>query len=142
MNVVFGIVFGALALVLFVIGALATAGRLPGNPVIGLRVAAVRKSEEIWVKAHKVAGPFVLFAAVALTFGAAFAFIAQGWLWVAPIITAVLAVVALSFAGNAGARVASLLDAPSDTPDSTNAQPTPQVDLDALRGAARKADGR
>lgn len=150
-NTVVGSILIILSLVLVVAGALATAGKLPGNPVIGLRVASVRKDKSIWDQAHKVAGPFVLFAGVALAFGAAFAFIAAGWLWLAPVLMLVLAVAALSVAGNFGARAAALVDAAREageegsahtaaTPLQESAAPAPQVNLDALRTAATRAD--
>ncbi len=144
MNLLVGILYIVLALVLLTAGGMATAGKLPGNSVFGLRIAAVRKDKSIWDQAHKVAGPFVVFAGVALAFGAAFAFIASGWLWVTPVIAFIIAVVALSVAGNFGARAASLIDAARDEADNQPAQtaPAPQVNLDALRNAASKTDGQ
>lgn len=138
MNLVAGVLLSLVALFLVVVGLMATAGKLPGNPVVGLRLASVRKNKRIWDGAHRVAGPFVALAGVALAFGAAFAFIADGWLWVAPVIAAVVAVVALSAAGSAGARAAQLLDA---EPAQSEAPTGPKVDLEALRRAASQADG-
>lgn len=142
LNVVVGILFIIGAVVFIVLGGVAAAGKLPGNDIIGLRVPEVRKDESIWVQAHRVLGPFWILAGVALAMGAAFAFIASGWVWVAPVIALVAAVVALSVGGNFGARAAALVDAARDAnPEpETPAEPAPQVDLDALRRAAGKAD--
>ena len=142
MNLVVGIVFIFLALFLLVVGGMATAGKLPGNSAIGLRVASVRKDKAVWDQAHKVTGPFVVFAGVALAFGAAFAFIASGWLWIAPVIALIIAVVALSVGGNVGARTAALIDASRDESgaETEPAAPAPAVNLDALRNAASRAD--
>lgn len=142
LNVVVGILFIIGAVVFIVLGGVAAAGKLPGNNIIGLRVPEVRKDESIWVQAHRVLGPFWILAGVALAMGAAFAFIASGWVWVAPVIALVAAVVALSVGGNFGARAAALVDAARDTNPEPEApaEPAPQVDLDALRRAAGKAD--
>ncbi|WJY69125.1 SdpI family protein [Corynebacterium auris] len=134
LNLLVGFVMVLAALFLIVPGALAAAGKLPGNPWFGLRVAEVRKDRATWDRAHKVAGPIWIFGGVALAFGAAFAFIANGWLWIAPIVLAIIAVIAFSIGGNVGARAATLTDAPE------LAEPAPQVDLDALRRAAGRAD--
>ena len=139
---IIGIIFIVCALALLVPGALATAGRLPGNSIVGLRVPEVRKDEGIWVQAHRVVGPYLIFGGAALAFGAAFSFIASGWLWLAPVLLAVLAVVACALGGNMGARAARLIDDARANTTNTPADdaPTPSVNLDALRNAAREAD--
>lgn len=139
---IIGIIFIVCALALLVPGALATAGRLPGNSIVGLRVPEVRKDEGIWVQAHRVVGPYLIFGGAALAFGAAFSFIASGWLWVAPVLLAVLAVVACALGGNMGARAARLIDDARANTATTPADdaPAPSVNLDALRNAAREAD--
>lgn len=140
LNVVLGIVFLLAAVFFLVTGGMATAGKLPGNAVIGLRVPEVRKNESTWVQAHRVVGPFWVLTGLAMAIGAAFAFIAHGWVWVAPVVALVAAIIALSVGGNFGARAALLVDAAQN---STTAEPAPSpaVDLDALRNAASKADG-
>lgn len=141
LNTVLGIIFIVGALFFIITGAMATAGKLPGNKTIGLRVPEVRKNESTWVQAHKVVGPFWILTGVALAFAAAFAFIAHGWLWLAPSIAVVAAVVSLSVGGNFGARAAALVDAALDTPDPQPQAPAaPAVDVDALRRAAGHAD--
>lgn len=105
-GVVIGVVFIVFALALLIPGLLAALGRLPGNNVVGLHVPEVRKDEEIWVQAHKVAGPYLILGGLALAFGSAFAFIADGWLWMGPVVLGVVAVAAVAAAGNQGARAA------------------------------------
>ena len=141
-GVVIGVVFIVFALALLIPGVLATLGRLPGNNVVGLHVPEVRKDEEVWVKAHKVAGPYLILGGLALGFGAAFAFIANGWLWVGPVVLAVVAIAALAAAGNQGARAARLFAEAKEAEAEADTEPAPQVDLGALRNAAREADGR
>ena len=139
---IIGILFIVCALALLIPGALATAGRLPGNSIVGLRVPEVRKDEGIWVQAHRIVGSYLIFGGAALAFGAAFSFIASGWLWLVPAVLAVLAVVACALGGNMGARAARLIDDArnADATNSTDATPAPAVNLDALRNAAREAD--
>lgn len=144
-GVIIGVVFIVFALALLIPGVLAALGRLPGNNVVGLHVPEVRKDEEIWVQAHKVTGPYLILGGLALAFGAAFSFIANGWLWAGPVILALIAIAAVAAAGNQGARAAKLFaqakanDAEAASPAT---QPAPQVDLGALRNAARQADDR
>ena len=108
-RMIFGIVLLVLGLILTVIGGLAWAAKLPGNGVVGIRVPEVRKSRDLWVLAHRIAGPFWTLGGVALLFGACFAFIAQGWLWVLPVLTLLIALVAVGAgAGQAAHAVASI----------------------------------
>ncbi|WP_257161747.1 SdpI family protein [Corynebacterium cystitidis] len=141
-NLIVAVLFAVAALPLLVLGYLATTGKLKGNSYVGLRVQEVRQEEAIWTQAHRVTGPFLILAGVTLAFGAAFAWIAAGWLWLAPVVAVVLALVFLSVGGNMGARTASLLDAAQQAEQE---QPAPQpeapaVDLDALRRAAGQSD--
>lgn len=139
LNLVIGIVFAVLTLALFIPGALATAGKLPGNKWVGLHVRAVRKDQGIWDQAHKVAGPFWLLAALALAFGAAFSFIASGWMWVLPVVALVAAVITASVGGNFGARAATMVEnAREEEPEPEK----PAVNIDALRRAAGQADNK
>lgn len=159
LNVTLGVMFLLGAIAFIVIGALATSGKLPGNNVIGLRVQEVRSNEATWVQAHRVVGPFWILAGVALAMGAAFALIAHGWMWLAPVIALLAAGVALAIGGNFGAKTAALVDVAlhtqaNDQSSTTHtgtpsADPTngtggdtapPAVDLDAMRKAAGTAD--
>ena len=144
LNAVLGTIFIVLALVFLIVGAMATAGKLPGNNVVGLRVPEVRKNESTWRQAHRVVGPFWILTGVGLALAAAFAFIASGWLWIAPAIAVVASVVALSVGGNFGARAALLVDDALSTPDTPSEEPAaaPAVDLGALRNAATQADNK
>ncbi|MCT1684418.1 SdpI/YhfL protein family protein [Corynebacterium appendicis CIP 107643] len=141
-GVVIGVVFIVFALALLIPGLLAALGRLPGNNVVGLHVPEVRKDEEIWVQAHKVAGPYLILGGLALAFGSAFAFIADGWLWMGPVVLGAVAVAAVAAAGNQGARAARLFAEAKENEADADAAPAPQVDLGALRNAARRADDR
>lgn len=145
-NLIIAVLFLLVALVLIVVGAMAATGKLKGNSYIGLRVPEVRQEEAVWMQAHKVAGPFLIVAGVTLLFGAAFAWIASGWLWAAPVIAVIVALVFLSLAGNLGARSASLFAAARKAEQSEpKSEPKPEaeapaVDFDALRRAAGQAD--
>lgn len=141
-GVVIGVVFIVFALALLIPGLLAALGCLPGNNVVGLHVPEVRKDEEIWVQAHKVAGPYLILGGLALAFGSAFAFIADGWLWMGPVVLGAVAVAAVAAAGNQGARAARLFAEAKENEADADAAPAPQVDLGALRNAARRADDR
>lgn len=159
MNSVVGTILLILAVVLLVVGVLAWRRRLPGNNVIGLRVPEVRTSPEVWAGAHAVAGPVWIFGGIALLFGAIVAYLAFGWLWLIPLAAVFIALYALGAGASAGARTAALLDAEaqdnssccssggsaqdgaqSGTGSSQPTTPQPQVDLDALRRAARSQD--
>lgn len=138
-----GIILAVLALVLLVIGGLAAARKLPGNSVIGLRVAEVRKSQEIWDSAHHVAGLFWLLGGVALGFGALISFIASGWLWLLPVVAVLVALVAVGAGANLGARTAAAIDVAQEVEADRKANepsPAPAVDFEALRRAASESD--
>ncbi|MDK8496076.1 SdpI family protein [Corynebacterium marquesiae] len=151
-----GIIFLILAVFLIVVGALASSKRLPGNSYIGLRLQEIRKSREAWDNAHRVAGPFWILSGVCLVFGGIVALRAQGWMWLIPVLTFVAAVLALSIGSNLGSRAAFLYEqAHADEEgcgESCNcgsdgcggeeapAASAPQVDVDALRHAARESD--
>ena len=61
-----GIVFFVLAAVLLIVGGLATLRKLPGNSVVGLRLAEIRKSKDAWDNAHAIAGPFWMLGGLSL----------------------------------------------------------------------------
>ena len=86
--------------------------------MIGLRVPEVRKHESTWRQAHRVTGPFWVLAAVAFAIGAAFAFIAYGWMRILVAVAVIAALVSISVGGNFGARAAALVDAARDASDS------------------------
>lgn len=141
--IVIGTILAILAAALLIIGGLAAARKLPGNSVVGIRVAEVRKSREIWEAAHRVAGLFWIVGGVALVFGALVAFRADGWMWLIPAATAVVALFAVGAGANAGARTAAALDVAEELAKKQQpAAPAPKVDLAALRRAASQADRR
>lgn len=148
------IVYLVIAAVLIIVGIMASIRKLPGNSIIGLRLNEVRKSKETWDVAHAVAGPLWALAGVSLVFGGVVAWTAQGWMWLIPVVTAIVAVLALSAGGNLGAR-AALLHASQNNDEAGGCgeggcncgdggcgsnEPAPEVNMDALREAARNAD--
>lgn len=147
---VVGIIFLVLAAVLIIVGGLATLRKLPGNSVVGLRLAEIRKTREAWDNAHAIAGPFWFLGGIALVFGGVIALRAEGWMWLIHALTAVVAILALSIGSNMGARAAYLWDqAHKDDDgcgDSCNCSDggcggeAPAVDVSAIRAAAQHAD--
>lgn len=145
MTTILGTVLLILAIALLVIGVLAWRRKLPGNPVIGIRVAEVRKSKEIWEAAHQVAGPLWLVGGVALVFGGLVAFRAEGWMWLLPALTVIVALAAVGAGANIGARRAAAIDVAQKYEEEhapTPAAPAPKVDMEALRRAAGAADDK
>ena len=145
-----GIIFLILAVFLIVVGALASTKRLPGNSYIGLRLQEIRKSREAWDNAHRVAGPFWILSGVCLVFGGIVALRAEGWMWLIPVFTFIIALLALSIGSNMGARAAYLWDQAHkeeegcgdscNCGDSGCGDSAPAVDVAALRNAAQHAD--
>ncbi|MFH6890525.1 SdpI family protein [Corynebacterium aurimucosum] len=147
---VVGIIFLILAAVLIVVGGLATLRKLPGNSVVGLRLAEIRTSREAWDNAHAVAGPFWFLGGVALVFGGIIALRAEGWMWLIPALTFVVAILALSIGSNMGARASYLWNQAHkgdegcgdsyNCGDSGCGGEAPTVDVSAARAAAARAD--
>lgn len=121
---IIGVVLLILAALLLVVGTLATLRKLPGNSVIGLRVEEVRKSKDVWDAAHAVAGPVWFLGGAALLFGGVTAL--RG-IWIIPLVSFIVAVLAVSVGANLGARASVVAT-------------KPKVDLNALRSAAAKSD--
>lgn len=143
MTTILGTVLLILAIALLVLGLLAWRKKLPGNPVIGIRVAEVRKSQEIWEAAHQAAGPLWLVGGVALVFGGLIAFRAEGWMWLLPVLAVIVAVAAVGAGANIGARRAAAIDVAQKYEEEhapAPAAPAPKVDMEALRRAANAAD--
>ena len=147
---VVGIIFLIVAAIFIVVGGLASLRKLPGNSVVGLRLAEIRKTKEAWDNAHAVAGPFWFLAGVALVFGGIIALRAEGWMWLIPALTFVVAVLALSVGSNMGARAAYLWDQAHKEDDGCGEScncgdggcggEAPTVDGAAARTAAKRAD--
>ncbi|WP_156193570.1 SdpI family protein [Corynebacterium kalinowskii] len=139
---ILSIVVLILAAALLVVGGLATARRLPGNPLIGLKVPEVRKSKEAWDVSHAVAGPMWVAAGVSLLFGGlvglrlstllALIFLA---------LTIFVAAVFLGIGANNGAKAAHLMDRQhkdegcGEDCNCGSEEPKPEVDVAALRKA-------
>src|SRR5690625_933883 len=150
-----GIIMLIFAVYWLVFGGLATARRLPGNKYFGLRVPDVRRSTEAWDGSHVVAGPVWIFAGITLLFGALVAFRASGWMWLIPVATVLIAIVAISVGSNLGARAAHLYTLKDQEENGGcsseggcscgsggcgSEAETPEVDLEALRQAAKNVD--
>lgn len=136
---IFGVILLLLGLILTVIGGLAWAAKLPGNGVVGIRVPEVRKSQDLWELAHRIAGPFWALGGISLLFGACFAFIAQGWLWVLPVLSVLISLVAVGAGAGQAAHAVAVIDARRMIEAETGG-PKPAVDMEALRRAARASD--
>ncbi|MCK7642691.1 SdpI family protein [Corynebacterium sp. CCM 8835] len=157
--IVISVVLLVLALLLLITGVLGWTGRLPGNPVLGIHVAEVRKSEDVWVLAHRAAGPLWIAGGILTLVGAVISFGATGWMWLLPVIAVIAGLVFVGAGAGLGARVAAAADVAANrnagegdgcssgggccgggADDQSTTQPA--VDLDAVRRAASQADGR
>lgn len=151
-----GIIMLIFAVYWLVFGGLATARRLPGNKYFGLRIPDVRKSKEAWDGSHVVAGPVWILAGVSFLFGALVAFRASGWMWLIPVATVLIAIVAISVGSNLGARAAHLYTLKDQEENGGcsseggcscgsggcgSSAGDPQVDMDALRNAVKNVEG-
>ncbi|WP_293769447.1 SdpI family protein [uncultured Corynebacterium sp.] len=132
--IVIGNVILVCAVALMVIGGMATARKLPGNNLIGLRVEEARGDQKIWELSHAVAGPVWFLAGVSFLLGGLVALNATGWMWLLVVVAVVVGVLAISIGSNMGARTAYL------AAEATKNEDKPAVDLGALRNAARRAD--
>ncbi|WP_297006417.1 SdpI family protein [uncultured Corynebacterium sp.] len=101
-----------LSVLLFILGAavlvtglMGLTGTLPGNRWVGLRIPEVRKSKDMWVTGHRIAGPFWTGAGVALLL-AGLVSLQGGWLWA---VTVVLAVGSLALIGTGAANAAHIM---------------------------------
>lgn len=133
-----------LAVGLLIVGGLATTRRLPGNPLIGLKVPEVRKSKEIWDVSHAVAGPMWVAAGVSLLFGGLIGLRLStllGFIFLA--VTMFVAAIFLGVGANNGAKAAHLMDAKAKENQGcgencncgSENECKPEVDVDALRKA-------
>ncbi|AZA14697.1 SdpI family protein [Corynebacterium choanae] len=96
-----------LAVGLIVLGALAWAGKLPGNGIVGIRVPASRKRQFLWDVAHKVAGPIWVVGGVAWLLGGLVALRAEGWLWIIPALAAIAGFILFGTGSAMGANAAT-----------------------------------
>lgn len=136
---ILGIILLVIAVLLAIVGALGWTGKLPGNSFIGLKVPEVRKSEDLWELAHKIAGPFWILGAAALAFGGAFSFVATGWWWTLPAFTIVIALGSVGTGAAKAAHTVAALDARAIAEEQRGGA-KPAVNLEALRNAAKNLD--
>lgn len=158
-GIILGSLFGILAVLLIVVGGLGWAAKLPGNPVLGIRVPEVRKSQELWDMAHRVAGPLWVLSGVAFAISALMSFAASGWMWLIVALTAIAGIVFIGMGAGMAAHTVALVDAKrsqegTDAPVSAEVEEAggvtikspildktpasaPKIDLDAVRKAAQ-----
>ncbi len=110
-GIILGSLFGILAVLLIVTGALAWKAKLPGNPVIGIRVPEVRKSRELWDMAHRVAGPLWVLSGVAWAIAALVSFAATGWMWLVVGLGIIGGLIFLGMGAGMGAHTVAMVDA-------------------------------
>ncbi|WP_369682070.1 SdpI family protein, partial [Corynebacterium variabile] len=55
--IVLSVLLFVLGIAVLVTGLMGLTGTLPGNRWVGLRIPEVRKSKDMWVTGHRIAGP-------------------------------------------------------------------------------------
>ncbi|WP_035000903.1 SdpI family protein [Corynebacterium sp.] len=108
--IVLTVVLVIVGLVFFVAGLLGAVGKLPGNPVVGLRVPEVRKSQELWNTAHRIVGPAWMGAGAALLGAALITLKVSGWMWLVFALLLVGAVFLIGLGSALGAHTVARLD--------------------------------
>ncbi|BAU97381.1 hypothetical protein N24_3119 [Corynebacterium suranareeae] len=161
-GIILGSLFGIFAVLLIVVGALGWAAKLPGNPVVGIRVPEVRKSQEMWDMAHRVAGPLWVLSGVSFVIASLVAFVASGWMWLVVALGVVAGIVFIGMGAGMAAHTVAMVDAKRsrENPETPEApvsaeieeaggvtitspilnktpQNAPKIDLDAVRRAAQ-----
>ena len=109
--IVLTVVLVIVGLVFFVAGLLGAVGKLPGNPVVGLRVPEVRKSQELWNTAHRIVGPAWMGAGAAFLGAALITLKVSGWMWLVFALLLVGAVFLIGLGSALGAHTVARLDA-------------------------------
>ncbi|MFZ2273244.1 SdpI family protein [Corynebacterium variabile] len=103
--IVLSVLVFVLGIAVLVTGLMGLTGTLPGNRWVGLRIPEVRKSKDMWVTGHRIAGPFWTGAGVALLLSGLVS-LQGGWLWV---VAGVLAIGALALIGIGAANGAHIM---------------------------------
>ena len=142
---IFGIILAVLGVLVLVAALAAMSGHYPGNGWVGINTPDTRRSRELWVLAHRAAGPLWLVSAVALGFGALVAMRGGSWLLtVFAVIALVVAVVLLGAGGSVGARAAAVAaanaaeeDEHTDAHEDATANEPVQVDVAGLGEAIK-----
>ena len=104
--IVLSVLLFVLGIAVLVTGLMGLTGTLPGNRWVGLRIPEVRKSKDMWVTGHRIAGPFWTGAGVALLL-AGLVSLQGGWLWW--VVAGVLAIGALALIGIGAANAAHIM---------------------------------
>lgn len=105
------VVLVVVGLAFFIAGLLGTVGKLPGNPVVGLRVPEVRKTEELWNTAHRIVGPAWMGAGAAFIGAALITLKVSGWMWLVFALLLVGAAFLIGLGSALGAHAVARLDA-------------------------------
>lgn len=108
-GIILGSLFGILAVLLIVTGVAAWQAKLPGNPIIGIRVPEVRKSQELWDMAHRVAGPLWVLSGVSWAIASLISFTATGWMWIIPVAGVIGGLIFLGMGAGMGAHTVAMV---------------------------------
>ncbi|WP_034985165.1 SdpI family protein [Corynebacterium jeikeium] len=109
--IVLTVVLVVVGLAFFIAGLLGAAGKLPGNPVVGLRIPEVRKTEELWNTAHRIVGPAWMGAGAAFIGAALITLKVSGWMWLVFALLLVGAAFLIGLGSALGAHAVARLDA-------------------------------
>ena len=109
--IVLTVILAILGVLIWAVGVAGAAGVLPGNPVVGLRIPEVRKSKEMWLIGHKIAGPAWIGAGVALILAGVVAANVSGFLWLIVALLVIGAVVLWGMGAGLAAHALANLDA-------------------------------
>ncbi len=109
--IVLTVVLVVVGLAFFIAGLLGAVGKLPGNPVVGLRIPEVRKTEELWNTAHRIVGPAWMGAGAAFLGAALITLKVSGWMWLVFALLLVGAAFLIGLGSALGAHAVARLDA-------------------------------
>lgn len=109
--IVLTVVLVVVGLAFFIAGLLGAVEKLPGNPVVGLRIPEVRKTEELWNTAHRIVGPAWMGAGVAFIGAALITLKVSGWMWLVFALLLVGAAFLIGLGSALGAHAVARLDA-------------------------------
>lgn len=141
--IVLTIVLVIVGLAFFIAGLLGAVGKLPGNPVVGLRVPEVRKSEELWNTAHRIVGPAWMGAGAAFMGAALITLKVSGWMWLIFALLLVGAVFLIGLGSALGAHTVARLDARAAQLEAANSSCCSSGDAtsDSCCGDSSEANG-
>lgn len=109
--IVLTVVLVVVGLAFFIAGLLGAVEKLPGNPVVGLRIPEVRKTEELWNTAHRIVGPAWMGAGAAFIGAALITLKVSGWMWLVFALLLVGAAFLIGLGSALGAHAVARLDA-------------------------------